>query len=191
MTAQQETLATVYANALLDLAFEKGVHAEVLAELREFGRVIEQEADFAAFLGTPNIRQQVKKDVIKKVFGGRVSDPTLHFLLIVVDKRRQGHLAEMIDAFVAGYHDRMGELVVHVETAVPLEGNQRVKLAQALKQKYDKEIILEEKVDDRILGGLVLRVGDSRIDGSLRTRLESIGARLRATRFRSGDYYED
>ncbi len=191
MGANEESLAHVYANALLDLAFQKGVHAEVLAELREFRRILEQDASFAAFLGTPNIRQQVKKDVVRKVFGKRVSDPTLHFLLIVIDKRRQTALPAIIEAFVAGYHERMGELVVKVESAVPLEGSQRDRLTRTLKRKYDKEIVLEERVDPRLLGGLVLRVGDSRTDGSLRTRLRTIGDRLAATRFRSGDYYED
>lgn len=191
MGANEESLAHVYANALLDLAFQKGVHAEVLAELREFRRILEQDASFAAFLGTPSIRQQVKKDVIRKVFGKRVSDPTLHFLQVVIDKRRQAALPAIIDAFVAGYHERLGELVVKVESAVPLEGSQRDRLTRTLKQKYDKEIVLEERVDPRLLGGLVLRVGDSRTDGSLRTRLRTIGDRLAATRFRSEDYYED
>ncbi|MGE0711223.1 MAG: ATP synthase F1 subunit delta [Planctomycetota bacterium] len=189
--AQDESLAHIYANALLDLAFQKGVHGEVLAELREFGRVLEQEASFRSFLNTPNIRQEAKKEVVQKVFGGRVSDTTLHFLLIVIDKRRQVHLPQIVTAFVEGYHERMGELVVGITSATALDDGQRQRLTQVLSQKYGKDVILRESVSAALLGGLVIQVGDSRIDGSLRTRLSSIGTRLEAARLVSEDYYED
>jgi F-type H+-transporting ATPase subunit delta len=189
--ARDETLANVYATSLLDLAFEKGVHAEILSELREFGRVLDGEPDFVTFLDTPNIRRDVKKDLIIRVFGSKLSDFTLNFLKVVIDKRRQVHLRQMIQAFVAGYHLRMGEQVVKVQTAVALEGPQRARLTKALKAKFDKEVVLEERVNPHLLGGLVLQVGDTRVDGSLRTRLQTIGAKLKATRFRSQDYYED
>lgn len=191
MGARDETLANVYATSLLDLAFEKGVHAEILAELREFGHVLEREPAFAAFLDTPNIRREVKKDLITRVFGPKVSDFTLNFLKVVIDKRRQVYLRLMIASFIHGYHERLGELVVKIQSAVGLEAAQRARLTKALKAKFDKEIVLEERVNPRVLGGLVLQVGDTRVDGSLRTRLETIGAKLEATRFRSHDYYED
>lgn len=188
---QDESLATVYANALLDLAFQKGVHGEVLAELREFGAVLQKEEDFSVFLNTPNISQETKTDVVKKVFGGVVSDVTLHFLLIVIDKRRQYYLPLIVTAFEAGYHERMGELVVDVTSATRLGDGQRNRLQKTLEAKYGKDVILREAVDQDLLGGLVIQVGDSRIDGSLRTRLESIGERLSAVRTTSEAYYEN
>jgi F-type H+-transporting ATPase subunit delta len=191
VSSRDETLASVYAASLLDLAFEKGVHAEILAELRAFDEVLASNPQFATFLATPNVVREVKKDVITKVFGGRTSDFTLNFLKVVIDKRRQQHLREIIAAFVEGYHLRMGEMVVRVQTAVPLEQAHRARLTRTLKAKYEKEVVLEERVNPRILGGLVLQVGDLRIDGSLRTRLETIGARLETARFRSDEYYED
>lgn len=191
MGARDEAIASVYATSLLDLAFEKAVHAEMLAELRGFDQVLEREPSFTAFLGTPNIRREVKKDLVTRVFGPKVSDFTLNFLKVVIDRRRQANLRQIIRAFIDGYHQRMGELVVKVQSAVPLGDAQRGRLTSALKSKFEKEVVLEERVSPRILGGLVLQVGDTRIDGSLRSRLETIGARLEATRFRSQDYYED
>ena len=133
----------------------------------------------------------MKKDLVTRVFGPKVSDFTLNFLKVVIDRRRQANLRQIIRAFIDGYHQRMGELVVKVQSAVPLGDAQRGRLTSALKSKFEKEVVLEERVSPRILGGLVLQVGDTRIDGSLRSRLETIGARLEATRFRSQDYYED
>lgn len=190
-SAGDESLAHVYATALLDLAFDKGVHTEVLAELREFGAILERETLFASFLNTPKVREEAKQDVIRKVFGGVLSDLTLHFLLVAIEKKRQFYLPQIITAYVAGYHDRMGELVVDVKSAAPLNDKQRDRLRALLGKKHQQEIILREKVDATLLGGLVIQVGDSRVDGSLRTRLSAIGSRLQGARFVSEDYYED
>lgn len=189
--AGDDTLPHVYAKALLDLTFEKGVAQEVLNELRAFKEVLSGFEEFRTFLHTPHIAQDVKKGVVERVFGGQVSDITLNFIRVVLDKRRQRELERIIAAYEAGYHERMDELVVRAISAVELQSSQRQRLAEVLKKKFRKEIYLEERVDPRLLGGLVLRVGDARIDGSLRTRLESIGARLANARFVSEEYYED
>lgn len=186
-----ESLASVYATALLDLAFDKGVHGEVLAELREFGALLESEELFASFLNTPKVREDAKQELIKKVFGGVLSDLTLHFLLVTIEKKRQFHLPAIVEAFVSGYHERMGELVVDVASATALDDKQRDRLRALLGKKHQQEIILRERIEEGLLGGLVIQVGDSRVDGSLRTRLEAIGERLRAARFVGEDLYED
>jgi len=131
LAARDDNLAAVYAQALLELAFEKGVHAEILAELRAFGQALERDPQFRAFLNTPKIPREAKKDLVTRVFGTRVSDFTLNFLKVTIDKRRQGHLPSMITAFIAGYHERLNELVVTVTSAVPLEQPQKQKLSGA------------------------------------------------------------
>lgn len=191
MSARDESLAQVYASALLDLTFEKGVHAEVLAELEEFDQVLERELQFADFLYAPNISQDVKKDVLGKAFGASFSDATLNFLRVVVDKRRQVHLRQIIHDYVEGYHERMGELVVQVFTATEISSAQRDRLSASLKKKYNMDVILKEQLKPDLLGGLVLKVADERIDGSLRTRLQTIGSRLHTLRLHSEDHYED
>lgn len=189
--ASDESLAHVYATALLELAFSRGVHAEVLAELNEFGSILAGEPLFASFLNTPKVREEAKQDVIRKVFGEVLSDLTLHFLLVTIEKKRQFYFPQILAAYQAGYHERLGELVVDVKSAAALTDKQRERLRALLAKKHQQEIILREKVDEGLLGGLVIQVGDSRVDGSLRTRLQAIGSRLQGARFVSEDYYED
>ena len=186
-----DTLPRIYAKALLDLTFEKGVHREVLAELRGFAEVLAANEQFKHFLSTPLIGQADKKEVVERAFGSHLSEVTLNFIRLVIDKRRELFLPRIVEAYEAGYHERMDELVVRAESAVPLSDAQRKTLVQTLSKKHSKEIHLVESVNERLLGGLVLCVGDARIDGSLRSRLEAIGERLEAMRFRSQDYYED
>ena len=84
-----------------------------------------------------------------------------------------------------------GQVEVKVTTAVPLTDEQRDNLKERPSRYSGRDSFLVEVVDADLLGGLVIQVGDSRIDGSLRTRLQSIGSRLEGTRFQSEDYYED
>lgn len=189
--AGDDNLPSIYAKALLDLSFEKGVHREVLAELNGLAKVLADNERFTLFLSTPNIAQEAKKGVVERAFGGHLSELTLNFIRLVIDKRRELALPKIVEAFEAGYHVLMDELVVRTQSAVPLSTSQRKSLTQTLSKKFSKEIHLVESVNEQLLGGLVLRIGDTRIDGSLRTRLEAVGSRLEAARFRSQDYYED
>ena len=149
MSADDATLASVYADALLDLTFQKGVAQEVLAELQEFGAVLAKDELFEAFMNTPKIGSEQKKEVIIRAFGDVVSEYTLNFLQVVIDKRRQHYLLRMIETFEEGYHVRMGEVVVKATTAIEMKEEQRSVLTDVLKRKYDKEIILQERVNER------------------------------------------
>lgn len=192
MAARGDAVVRVYSDALLELAFEKGVHAEVLHELQELER-IPRDGKLREFLSSPRIRTQAKKDVIEKVFGGMLSDITLNFLKLLLDRGRELHLRDIIKAYIDGCHQRMGELVVVAESAVPLTSPQRewVQRAVTHRRHKGKDILLEERVRPALLGGLVLTAGDQRIDGSLRAKLNEIGSRLAAMRLRSEELYED
>lgn len=190
-----DSVAHVYAAALLELAFDKGVPAEVLRDMRELGRILHDDKKALAFLVTPNIRKESKRAVIDRALGGRVSEIVQNFIKVVVDKGRAQALLDIIRMFVQMYHERQGELMVKVQSAQPLEDDERDKLRGALKKKFGPkgytEVVLDEKVDPKLLGGIIVRTGDSLYDGSLRTRLAAIGERLRAGRLKIEEVYED
>ena len=104
-----ESLASVYATAMLDLAFSKGVHAEVLAELRTFRDVLNREGSFRDFLNTPSVGQEVKKGLITKVFGGQISDPTLNFFQIVLENLACVWTFVRVHVRRGGSHSRRGD----------------------------------------------------------------------------------
>ncbi len=184
-----DTVAHVYASALIELAFGKGVPGEVLRDIQEVGRLLENDKRAFAFFITPNIRKEAKRQVIDRAFGGRVSEYVQNFLKIVIDKGRADALPRIVHAFVAMYHERQGELVVKVSSAQPLEDDERDRLRDVLRKKYRpkgyNEVLLEEKVDEKLLGGVIVRTGDTLYDGSLKTRLVAIGDRLRRSRLKT------
>jgi F-type H+-transporting ATPase subunit delta len=190
-----DNVAHVYASALLELAFAKGIPAEVLRDMRELGRVFKDDPKSFAFLVTPHIRKESKRTVIDRALGGRVSEIVQNFVKIVIDKGRAQALPAMVQAFVQAYHERQGELMVKVATSHPLEDDQRDKLKGVLKKKFAPkgytDIVLDERVDAKLMGGMVVRTGDNLFDNSLRTRLNAIGELLRAGRLKVEEAYED
>jgi len=190
-----DTVAQVYASALIELAYQKGVPGEVLADVQEVGRILASDHRTFTFFITPNIKKASKREVIDRAFGGRVNEIVQNFLKVVIDKGRADALPQIVTAFVAMYHERQGELVVKVQTAQALEDDDRDRLRRILRSKFKSkgytDVVLDEKVDARLLGGVVVRTGDDLYDGSLRTRLAAIGDRLRAGRLNLEKLYED
>ena len=94
-----DTVAQIYASALIELAYEKGVPGEVLSDMREVGRIFRSDVRAFTFLIAPNIRKDSKRQVIDRAFGGRVSEVVQNFLKVVVDKGRALALPQIVDAF--------------------------------------------------------------------------------------------
>lgn len=189
-----DTVSRVYAHALLELAFGKGVHQEVLRDLKEVAQLLSDQPKALHFLVTPNIRKESKRQVIDRAFGGRVSEIVQNFLKILVDKGRAQELLQIVHDYERGYHERQGELVVRLASAQPLDEEERDQLRSALRKKYGtayNDFILQEHVEPALLGGLVLRTGDNVYDASLRSRLEALGDRLKTGRLKNEEVYED
>ncbi len=188
-------VAHVYAQALHELALSKGVHVEVLRDVREIAKLFKNDPKSFAFFVTPHIRKDAKCAVVDRAFGGRVHEIVQNFLKVVVEKGRIQVLPAMIRSFIQIYHEHQGELMVTVATAQALEDDQRDKLRTVLKKKFAPkgytDIVFDEKVEPRLLGGMVVRTGDDLYDNSLRTRLNAIGERLRAGRVKVEEVYED
>ena len=191
----QDAIAHVYAEALLELAFKKGTPSEVLRDLQEIAKILAAQPRSLSFLVSPHIRMDAKRQVIDKAFGGRVAEIVQNFLKIVVEKGRAAQLPRIIDSFVAAYHERQGELVVKVTSAQPLDEDERERVKTSLRNRHKSagytDVILEERVDPALIGGLVVRTGDNLYDASLRTRLQAIGEKLKSSRLKNEETYED
>jgi F-type H+-transporting ATPase subunit delta len=182
MRGKQETVALIYAHAILELAFEKGVAQEVLSDLGKIGQALKDDPRILTFLVAPHIRREAKKQTLDRAFARGISPLVSNFLKVLVDKRREEEIPRVLSLFEKLYHERQGEAVVRVVSAVSLNEGERSRLSKELKRRLKKEILLEERVDPALLGGVVIRVDDSVADSSLRTKLAAIAERLHETR---------
>jgi len=175
----KESVAKVYANVLFELAAESRTNETVRREMQALAELIAGNADFAAFLESPAISRGHKKNMLAKVFSGRFSELTMHFLAVAAARDRLGLLPAIIAAYRELEDARTGLVKGTLTTAVPLENAEHLRYAEQIGRALQKKMVLQTKVDPAILGGLILKVGDTLMDGSLWGALQRMARQLR------------
>jgi F-type H+-transporting ATPase subunit delta len=167
-----------YAQALFSVAEAEGVLDEVSDELFRFSRTVEQQPDLRQALTDPKLPAERKGAVLEDLLGERANPHTLNLLAFIVEQGRARELEAIVDELAQLAAERRQSEVAEVRTAVPLDATRRNKLARALERATGKKIEMKVVVDPSIVGGVVARVGDQVIDGSVRRRLELARERL-------------
>lgn len=175
---QETTVARSYADALLELAKTDDAVELYAEEIAQIASLLETEDDFRAFLETPRVEPREKKRVLREVFGGKVPERLLRFLLVVIDKRRQRVLPEIAVEFSLLVNEHLGRLQVDVTTAEEPDAKARASIKEHLDALFGMEVLPRFSTDRRIIGGVVVRVGDRIMDGSIRHRLQMLRRRL-------------
>ena len=174
------SLAGRYASALYDLAKERELTAAVEGDLANLAQGVRESADLAALIRNPEVSRQAAGKAIEAVAGVLgLSELTRNFLGVLAHNRRLGHLPDIARAFATIAAAARGEVTAKVTTAHPLTDEQRRALAAKLKAREGREVQIDAGVDPEILGGLVVTIGSRRIDGSLRTRLNSLAQAMK------------
>lgn len=172
-------LARRYGEALGELAYEQNLLDQVEEELSLVRETLAAEPRLMRFLENQKITVAEKDRVVQEIFGKRLSRITLNFLRLVVSKGREAHLLDMIDAYVEYANDKRGIIEVEVTTAAPLTEGQAELLMRKLSEVTGRKVRLMTKEDEALLGGVIARIGDMVMDGSVRTRLELLGESLK------------
>lgn len=174
-------VARNYAETLLALAERNGGDATVEAfgaAAEEVAAALSGDARVRAFLETPRVGVQQKQQVLRAAFEGRVPELFLRFLLVVAEKRRQGILPQIAAAYRDLVDARMGRVRVDVRIAHEPDAALRDEVRASLERRLGRAVLPTFTVDPELLGGLVVRVGDEVMDGSLRTRARDLRRRL-------------
>jgi F-type H+-transporting ATPase subunit delta len=164
-----------YASALFDLASEQGLVTAVEGDLDKLGEGLKASPDLAALIRNPKVsREDTAKamDAVSGVLG--LSALTRNFIGVLAANRRLAALPDIVRAFAAIAAAQRGEVTAEVTSAHPLNDDQIAQLATRLKAREGKEVKIKASVDPEILGGLVVRIGSRQIDGSIRTRLNTL-----------------
>jgi F-type H+-transporting ATPase subunit delta len=169
-----------YASALYDLAVESKTVAAVESDLDTLGQAIAGSADLAALIRNPEIGRDAAAgamDAVAKLLG--LSQLTRNFLGVLSANRRLAKLPEIVRAFAAIASAARGEVKAEVTSAHALTPAQMTALAAKLKAREGKDVTLTATVDPAILGGLVVRIGSTQIDSSIRTRLNTLAQAMK------------
>ncbi|NLM96861.1 MAG: F0F1 ATP synthase subunit delta [Halanaerobiaceae bacterium] len=175
---RQNEIAKKYSLALFELGKEENKLTEFREQLEIITNTIEENTDLKKMLFHPLITPEDKKKILQELFSSAVSDEILNFLKILLEKRREKYIRAILNDFTALMNKENGILEVEVISAVELSAELKDKLEQKLINLSGYKIILKERVSPDIIGGLILKIGDQVIDGSIRHDLELLMDRI-------------
>jgi F-type H+-transporting ATPase subunit delta len=177
-------IARNYAETLLALAERHGGGPLV----DEFGRAIDEVAELLRheprvreFLETPRVSLDAKKEALRASFSDRVPDLFLRFLLVVLEKRRQGVLPQIAREYHALVDAALGRVRAEITLAREADTELQREIVGSLEHRVGKTVVPFFRVDPDLIGGLIVRVGDQVFDGSLRRRIGSLRRQLLST----------
>jgi ATP synthase F1 delta subunit len=173
------SVAATYAEALFEAATDSGAVDTVAGEVAEFAEAVQESADLRQFLDNPEVDARAKKEALKQLTSS-ASPITGNFLQVLVDRGRISEFPEIARAFAERVSAEEGRLEVEAVTAVPLPEDLRARIVEDISRKTGRSVDLTESVDPEIVGGLVLRIGGSVVDGSVRHRIDELRAALSA-----------
>ena len=174
-------IATTYAQALYDLAKDEQLTEEICAQLQALQAGFAAEPDFVRLLSSPGLPKEERCGILEDSFRDKVHTYVLSFLKILVERGYIRHFAACCTAFKESYNQDHGILPVRAVTAAKLTDDQARRLTEKLEKLTGKTVELENRVDPAVLGGVRLDYDGKRVDGTVKNRLDSIGALLKNT----------
>ena len=176
-----DRVAKIYAQAILDAADAAGRRREVLAELASLAReVLPKVPEAAVVFSSPKVSIEEKDRIIDRLASGRMEATTSNVLHVLARHGRLGLLGAVVDAAERLAEERDGRRQAVFKTAVPLDAAEQARIVGQAEQALAAKLVPTFVVDPAIIGGLVVRVGDTIYDQSVATGLARLGGRLQA-----------
>lgn len=174
-----QAVARRYAAALADVVIARREEIEVQDELASWESMIQANAQLNEVLSNPTIPYEQKRTVLNQLIERtKVSAPTANFLQILLKNQRLTELGEINKRLTSVLDERAGVVAAQVTTARPISEDAKKSIYQRLAAVTGKDVRLSFVIDDKLIGGMVTRLGSTVYDGSIRNQLEEIETRL-------------
>jgi F-type H+-transporting ATPase subunit delta len=170
----ESTVAFRYAKSLIDLAQEKNLTEEVNKDMQFFKQVVSQNRELMLALKSPILRHEKKLAILKSVFESRVNPVSYSIFSIITKKHREGIMDSIAEEYLRLYNELKGIQKAQVTTILPLTDELRQQFIDIVAKATGKKVILEEKIDPKLIGGYILRINDRQVDASIRNQLNEL-----------------
>jgi F-type H+-transporting ATPase subunit delta len=168
-----EEIAQVYARSLFEVAKERGELDEVRDELGQFVDAMRENRELEVFFFSPYFSTEEKKDGLRRVVSG-ATDTTRNFLELLVENHRMPVIFRVRRVFDRLWEEEHKLLPVEITSAIALDEAVTARIGDEIGRQTGRKVELKRTVDPDVIGGIVLRVGNSILDASIRTRLENL-----------------
>ena len=177
------SVENVYADALLSVAKESGKTEAILKDAEVILKALSESPAFLESLTDPARSREERGNAFLSVFSGVLQDETTGFLMTLIEKRRESGLEEILQRFVMQAEASMGIAHVSVRTAFPVTEKERDEIEKKVRETaFAKTLYFHYETDETLIGGLVIRIGDRVMDGSIKNRLDKLTRELLKTR---------
>ena len=164
---------------MFELAVEEEKVDVFMEEITEIRKVLAQNTDFAKFMNHPKILKEEKLEVLENVFKGRIADELTGFLTLIVTKDRYHEIDAILDYFLTEIKSYKGIGIAYVTTASALSGPQQKEVEQKLLETTSyQRMEMHYAVDESLIGGMIIRIGDRVVDSSIKTKLNELTKQL-------------
>ncbi len=175
---RESEIAGTYARSLFELSGLTGTATDAEAQLGEVARTVRGHADLRDALAAAAVPAAKKRDILREIFGEAVDPAVLSIVQVAVETGHVDMLGELASAFTSLVEEELGVVPADVTTAVPLTDGLRARLSEKLESSLGKRVVLREKVDPQVLGGIIINVAGRVLDGSLRKQLNGMRTAL-------------
>jgi F-type H+-transporting ATPase subunit delta len=177
-------VARRYALAFFSIAYERQAIDQLEGELRFIVEAIAENPELSRVMAHQFITSREKTRLVEQVFAGKISPITMNLLKVVLEKRRESYLADILKEFGAYASEAKKIIDVEAKTAVALPEVLSAELKAKLEETTGKQVRLKVSIDPDLIGGLVVKIGDKVIDGSISRRLDNLKEQMRRTEFK-------
>ena len=180
MDTGAEQLGKTYAQALLGSAQQQGITDQIVEQLnRLVDEYLAGSPQLAAAFASPRIDEEEKSRIIDRIFADEFDPLLVKFMKVMAHRGRLGYVPAVRDGAATLFDEMSGRVLAEVSTAVPLDDPLRSQITERLGNVFGKNVRLKEVVDPDLIGGMVIRVGDTVFDNSVANRLDAIAKRAR------------
>ena len=163
-----------YAKAFLDFAIKNNMTEQGLADLELITKTLKSHRELRNILSQPFLPKAKKEAIISRIFGDKISDNTLKFITLMLDKNRQDIIPMILVTYRELYNEYKGIAEVTITTAVKIDEPTQHKLLYFVKDKVSGNIVIINKIDKSIIGGFIINYLDYQYDRSIRNELKSL-----------------
>ncbi len=169
----QGKIAVRYAKSLLMVAKEKQTADNIYQDMKQLLAIEKESKDFRHFLETPLLKGSEKTKIIDKLLEGKIDKLTHHFLHMVIKKRRELFLGNIARSYIDQYRQNKGIKPASLITATEVNKTIIDNISKLIGKDLNTEVELEQKIDEKIVGGYILRIEDKQFDNSVAAKLKN------------------
>jgi len=174
-----QLVSKTYSDALFEVAVESNKVDLLRDELNFIVDAFNEYPKLFEIFVTPKVHIDEKKSVFEETFGKQVSEEIMNFIKVLLDKKRGDSIKEIASEFARKVDGHQGVVSAVIESAIELDEAQKDTLKSKLSNMTGKEIRIENKITPEVLGGIVVRIGDKIIDGSVKKKLDELKDNLK------------